>query len=272
MKALYRIALLVGILATSAVAGATSYSVDRSDLWWVSTESGWGIQLVQRDDAMFATLFVYSSTTAPVWYSATLVPTGPSSWSGDLVAATGPGFATIPFDPTTVTRTVVGSMSFVVTSDQTGTLSYTVNGVAVNKQIARQTLKDDDYGGSYAGLIHQVAQGCPDPADLGVTDNRIDFDIAQSGPPLGQTLSIQSQQQGAFPVCQSSGALTTSGQFGFSQQVTSSCSDGSSTGNVMQLLRINVTPSGVMMDFTAPSTNMGSKGCNLTGSIFGIKR
>lgn len=267
MKALYRIALLVGIFATPAVAGATSYSVDRSDLWWVSTESGWGIQLVQRNDAMFATLFVYGSTTAPVWYSATLVPTGPSSWSGDLVATTGPGFATTPFDPTTVTRTVVGSMSFVVTSDQTGTLSYTVNGVAVNKQIARQTLKDDDYSGSYAGLIHQVAQGCPDPGDLGVTDNRIDFDIVQSG----QTLSIQSQQQGPFPVCQSSGAFTTSGQFGFSQQVTSSCTDGTSTGNVMQLLRINVTPSGVMIDFTAPSTNTGSKGCNFTGSIFGIR-
>ncbi|HKE41996.1 MAG TPA: hypothetical protein VKG21_19365 [Casimicrobiaceae bacterium] len=267
MKALYRIALLVGILATPAVVGATSYSVDRSDLWWVSTESGWGIQLVQRNDAMFATLFVYGSTTAPVWYSATLVPTGPSSWSGDLVATTGPGFATTPFDPATVTRTVVGSMSFVVTSDQTGTLSYTVNGVAVNKQIARQTLKDDDYSGSYAGLIHQVAQGCPDPGDLGVTDNRIDFDIVQSG----QTLSIQSQQQGPFPVCQSSGAFTTSGQFGFSQQVINSCTDGSSTGNVMQLLRINVTPSGVMIDFTAPSTNTGSKGCNFTGSIFGIR-
>jgi len=267
MKALYRIALLVGILATPAVVGATSYSVDRSDLWWVSTESGWGIQLVQRNDAMFATLFVYGSTTAPVWYSATLVPSGPSKWSGDLVAATGPGFASTPFDPTTVTRTVVGSMSFVVTSDQTGTLSYTVNGVAVNKQIARQTLKDDDYSGSYAGLIHQVAQGCPDPGDLGVTDNRIDFDIVQSG----QTLSIQSQQQGPFPVCQSSGAFTTSGQFGFSQQVINSCTDGSSTGNVMQLLRINVTPSGVMIDFTAPSTNTGSKGCNFTGSIFGIR-
>src|SRR5215472_13041720 len=268
MKGLYRIALLVAILAAPAVAGAASYSVDRSDLWWVATESGWGIQLVQRNEHMFATLFVYSSTTAPTWYSATLVATGPSTWSGDLVATTGPGFATTPFDPSTVTRTVVGSMSFEATSDQTGTLSYTVNGAPVNKTITRQFVSDEDYSGGYAGLIHRVAQGCPDPGDLGVTDNRIDFEIAQSP----GTLSIQSQQQGPFPVCQSSGAFTTSGQFASSQQVISSCTDGSSAGNVMQLLRINVTPSGVTMDFTAPSTNAGSKGCNFTGSIFGIRR
>jgi hypothetical protein len=268
MKAFCRTALFVGVLVTSLLAGAASYSVDRSDLWWVATESGWGIQLVQRRDVIFATLFVYDNGTSPVWYSATLTPSSVSNWSGDLLATTGPWFGTVPFNPLAVIRTVVGTMSFVATSDEGGTLTYSVNGVQVTKSVVRQTLKDDDYSGSYAGMIHQVAQGCPNPADLGITDNRMDFDIAQSG----QSLSIQSQQQGMFPVCQSSGSFATSGQLASSQQVIGSCSDGSSKGNVMALSRINVTPSGVMMDFTAPSTNLGSKGCSFAGSIFGIRR
>ena len=267
MKALFSTALFIATLVTLAPARATSFSVDNSDLYWNAGESGWGMQLVQRKEAIFATLFVYNSANAPVWYTATLEPSGPSTWSGDLFVTSGPFFGTVPFDPATVTRTKVGTMTFTVNSDTDATLTYKVDAVTVTKAIIRQSLRLDNYSGSYAGILYQVALACPDPLDRVPYNNRIDFDISQSGP----MLTILSQQQGQFPVCQSTGSVATNGQFASSQQVTTSCSDGNGAGDVMAFSDINITPSGITMNFTAPSSNFGSKGCNFVGSIFGIR-
>jgi hypothetical protein len=270
MRTLYCTALLIAALGPFAPVGATSYSVDNSDLYWNAAEDGWGMQLVQRKEAIFATLFVYDSANVPIWYTATLEPTGPSTWSGDLIVTSGPFFGTVPYVGT-VTHTKVGTMTFTVNSDTAATVTYTVEAVpAVTKAIIRQTLRVDDYSGSYFGILYQNALGCPNPFDRVSYNNRIDFVVTQSGP----TLSIQSQQQPQqviFPVCQSTGSFTTYGQFASSQQVTTSCDDGTGAGNVMTFSDVNITPSGITMNFTAPSTNSGSKGCNLEGSIFGIR-
>ena len=55
-------------------------------------------------------------------------------------------------------------------------------------------------------------------------------------------------------------------------QVTSSCTDGTAAGNVTAFSEMNVTPGGITMNFTAPSTNAGSKGCTLNGSMIGIRQ
>lgn len=80
------------ILAPAALAKTTDYS----DLWWISTESGWGIQLVQQNNTIFATMFVYGPDGQPAWYSATLFYRGTNTftWSGTLYKTTGPWFGT----------------------------------------------------------------------------------------------------------------------------------------------------------------------------------
>jgi hypothetical protein len=64
--ALCVLGLAVSLFAPTAL--ATSFSTDQSDLWYIVAESGWGMQLVQRGNIIFATLFFYgqSSTT---WYT-----------------------------------------------------------------------------------------------------------------------------------------------------------------------------------------------------------
>src|ERR1051325_2487186 len=62
--------LLVALSWCSAAAIAASFSTDQSDLWWANppgSENGWGFQLVQRNFAIFATLFVYGPTGTPTW-------------------------------------------------------------------------------------------------------------------------------------------------------------------------------------------------------------
>ena len=114
--------LLVAASANFAPASATSYSTDQSDLWWNSSESGWGIQLVQRGNLIFATMFVYDASKNPIWYGGTLYPTGASfTWSGSNYVTSGPWFGNVPYNPGQFTSRVVGNMTWTATSTSTGT-------------------------------------------------------------------------------------------------------------------------------------------------------
>ena len=141
------------VLARPALAKTTDFS----DFWWFPSESGWGIQLVQQNDTIFATMFVYGSDMQPTWYSATLLYQGTFTWSGTLYKTTGPWFETAPFDPTTVTRTSVGTMAFPSPADlRFGTPTYALDGVQVVKQIERQLLVYEDFNDAYLGAMSQL--------------------------------------------------------------------------------------------------------------------
>lgn len=261
------VAISLALSCVSLPASATSFSIDYSDLWWNTDENGWGLQFTQRNDIIFATLYVYNTSNAPIWYAAILNYSG-TSWGGNLMQTTGPWFGTKPFNAATVTVNNVGSMSFTPTSASDGVLSYSVNGVSLTKHIQRATFRYDDYSGTYIGVLAFATDGCANPTDLGMFNNRIEFNITQSG----TALSMVSQQQGAAAVCTSSGTYGQDGQFGNTTQTTASCSDGSGAGSVTKYYQMNVTPSGVSMNFTAPSSNPGSKGCNVNGTIVGIRQ
>ena len=253
-------------------AAASSFSTDNSDLWWNPSESGWGMQIIQRADIIFVTLYVYNTNKTPIWYAAVLNSNGPTNWAGDLMQTSGPWFGTQPFNQGEVTVTQVGAMSFTPTSVSTGVLSYSINGVSNTKHIERMTLRYDNYNGNYIGMLAYAAEGCPNPGDRGLFNNRIDFSITQSQSPSGASMSMISQQQGTTAVCSSSGGYSQDGQFGNTRQVTGSCSDGSGGGAVTTYYQMNTTPSGIMMKFTVPSSNPGSKGCTLNGSLVGIRQ
>jgi hypothetical protein len=274
MKKLLGSAMLCLMLVSLTARGTVS-SIDNSDLWGNPNEGGWGLQLVQRADVIFATLFVYDTAHAPLWYSATLQLSShspglsvPATWTGDLIQASGPWFGAVAFDPASVQRAPVGTMTFNALSDHDGTLAYSVNGIVVSKTITRTTLRNDDYSGDYSGILSYASEGCPDVRDRGVHWSRIEFEISQG---VG-TMTMLSQQEGGAPVCASGGNYTQYGQFGSSRQVTTSCGDGSQAGDVTLFYEMNATFTGATMNFTAPRTNPDSKGCTLNGSIYGIRR
>ena len=212
IRAIRRILLglaVVSLLGVAQPALATSFSTDQSDLWYVPTESGWGMQLVQRDSVIFATLFVYDMNNKPTWFVATLTYQGNLAWSGDLLATTGPWFAAVPFDASTVVVRKVGTMSWTAQTSNVGTASYSVDGVNVSKSIVRQSLAAEDYSGHYAGATHLATAGCVDPSRDVVTEDIAVFYVAQSA----QTITLTS-----FPIkggsCSYAGTLSQSGQMG----------------------------------------------------------
>ena len=127
----------------SVSAAAASYQ----GLWWASpaqSESGWGLNVAHQGDTIFATWFTYDMTGKEWWLSITANKTSsnPDVYSGQLIQTNGPAFSAVPFDPTQVTRSVVGFGTITFTDANTGTFSYTVTTAsAVQAQVVTQQNK-----------------------------------------------------------------------------------------------------------------------------------
>jgi len=112
----------------------SSFSTDQSDLWWNPNESGWGMQIVQQADSLFATLFVYDASGQPTFFIASMNPVANLTWTGDLYRSIGPWFGG-PFNPAAVGDRKVGSITLNTPFVNSGTLQYSVDGVPVNKAV-----------------------------------------------------------------------------------------------------------------------------------------
>ena len=225
------------------------------------------MQLVQRGEVIFATLFVYDQSGNPIWYTATLNPTETTlTWSGDLYVTSGPWFGTVPFNPALVGSSVVGAMSWSAASVNEGegafggTVTYSVNGVVVTKNVVRQTLVLDDYNGTYLGALNGTLTQCSNPAEDNSGTAPATINIVQSG----ESVTITASGDGV--TLTAIGTLTQYGQFGTIREATYSNTIGAV--GVITLFEINGqmnywTSRFSLIDFTA--------GCHETGTLGGMR-
>lgn len=251
---------LVALSLLAAPASATSDSTDQSDLWYVPAESGWGMQLVQRGNLIFATIFVYDAAGNPTWYVATLSPTAQFVWSGDLYATHG-SWLGMPWNPAALGGGVVGSMSWSAQTVTTGNVGYTVNGVSVTKSVIRQTLVNDDFSGRYAGGIHEVLASCDNSVFNGsVVEDAGIVAITQSG----NSIAIATSGSGG-PGCTYSGTLSQYGQMG-AVNGTYVCNSLTGTFQAFEM-QVNIT--GFTGRFTASKPSGGE--CATSGWFGGVR-
>lgn len=125
------------IQATFTVAGA-----NYQGLWWngpVGSQPGWGISIDHQGDTLFATWYTYDQKGAATWFAMPNVArTDAATYSGTVYRTTGPAFDRVPWDPSHVSVTAVGSATFVFSSDRGGTFSYTIDGSSGSKTIIRE--------------------------------------------------------------------------------------------------------------------------------------
>jgi hypothetical protein len=256
-------ALTLALSLTLSPLSATSYSTDQSDLWWIPGESGWGFQIVQRGSVIFLTMFVYGPAGAPTWYVATLGPTSPGSfvWEGDLYATNGPWFAAVPYDPALFTVRKAGTMTWSPQTVTSGRLDYAVDGVAVTKNVVRQTLVADNYGGTYLGAFHDTTTGCADPINNVPPSNdpAVTITVTQNGQSVGIVLSRIGWSIAI------SGTLAQSGQFGSVSGTYMSSAGEVGTANVSAM---NVQTNSLTGSFALNST---SNGCQNAGYFSGMR-
>jgi hypothetical protein len=122
--------------ATTPASLSTTYNVQ--GLWWQPRESGWGVDLAQQGDVVFATLFTYDAQGNGQWLvMSSGMRVGDNAYSGPLYRTTGPAYDGGGFDPANVRYTEVGTAYLSFSDGNNGTLSATVNGVSMTKSIAR---------------------------------------------------------------------------------------------------------------------------------------
>ena len=137
-----------GVVATNSpknFAGQTATLVAALNfqaLWWgapAGSESGWGLNLTHQGDILFATWFTYDTDGSAMWLVAPDARrTTGDSFTGALYRTTGPAFNSVPFNPLAIGVTQVGTATFALNDENTGTFTYTVNGITQSKPITRQ--------------------------------------------------------------------------------------------------------------------------------------
>lgn len=255
-------ALVVLVLPFSA-RGATSFAPDVSGLWWNPDESGWGVNLIQQGNIIFATFFVYGDDGRPRWFTASdmrgpAAPgDGPMVFSGKLYESTGPSFKSA-FDPNAVVRREVGSATFEYRSPaDRGTLTYLVEGVQVTKQIRRQTWAFNDITGHF--LVSRVLRGenC-DPATP-VIEPMGTMEVVRSG----EQVHILTRPIPPYPTlsCGYSGTYSQEGRLG---AITGGHTCGDMTSGNFVLTEIEVTSQGF-----AAKLSQTFAGCTRSGTFGG---
>lgn len=123
---------------------ATNYQ----DLWWAApagAESGWGINFTQQGNTIFGTWFTYNADGTPLWLSVTANNIAPGVYQGELNLTTGPPFNAVPFNPSNVVASPLGTATLRFTSGNSGTFTYTVNAISgpvtQAKAITRQVFR-----------------------------------------------------------------------------------------------------------------------------------
>jgi hypothetical protein len=115
---------------------SSSNDIKVEGLWWAApagSESGWGINLAQQGDVIFATWFTYDANGKAWWLTMTANKTGEGIYSGTLYRTNGAPFsAFVP--PATPTPVGTGTLTF--SSATTGSFAYQVSDGA---NVARQS-------------------------------------------------------------------------------------------------------------------------------------
>ena len=270
MKARRFLAAAAVWLCSAGAANATStFSNDITDLWWNANESGWGINIIQQSNVLFATLFVYDSTGRARWFVASdmrgaNVPTDrPYEFMGRLYETTGPAFSAASFNPAAVTVRDVGAITFEFIPPSNGNLTYTVDGTTVSKHVTRQTWRSNSLAGTFAGA--QVLQkspfaaaGCTAKVGLQPFDN---ITIAHADTTIGITAS-----SGTAPLerCNYTGTYSQAGHVGNVDGVYS-CDSGAN--GTFEWREVELGTNGFSANVFA-----NDRSCAVYGNIAAIRR
>jgi len=135
---------VAGPITQTVQRAAAKSTVNVQGLWWGgASQSGWGVNLTQQGDIVFATWFTYDASGKGQWL---VMSDGEAisetAFSGTLYRTTGPAYTAATFDPSKVTLTPVGTATLSFNDASNGTFSAIVDGKTVNKAITRQVYSD----------------------------------------------------------------------------------------------------------------------------------
>lgn len=190
-QAMRRIAGVACAFAFGHAAAATTS--DPTGLWYDARAQGWGLNVAQQGDTVFATLFVYDPAGNPAWYVASEMradvapggglPANRPIVSGALFPTDGASLGA-PFDPHPVMARSAGAITlkYTDTAHQSLDVGYVSDGVTVTKTMRAPS---GDAGallaGRYAGgvvITTEPTPACPRLEAIPAGDAPMVIDVA----------------------------------------------------------------------------------------------
>jgi hypothetical protein len=229
--------VLLALLATFMLdARAVTFSTDFSDLWSNPNEQGWGVNVVQQREVVFATVFVYDQARAPTWYvgSGLVYEPRPGSsivFTGPLYQTTGPWFGGA-FNPALFTPREVGTITIEFFSITQALITYVVDGLTIAKSMGRQTWRMNDLGGEYRGFAMGTYSGTLCPA-AGSAEEPVTLNVSHSPENITMTVTYPGR------TCTYSGVYQQSGRMG-TMTGAASCTNGASGTILLAEMEANI--------------------------------
>lgn len=247
--------LLLIFLLFAAATGARA--TDYTDLYFVALEPGSGYNVVQSDNFIFITFFIYGPDKTPTWYTAQLTLDSSGNFNGPLYATRGTFYGS-PWSMMDSSIVQVGTASFQPTSAYTAKLVYIVTSppnmaATVTKLIQRQTLTVITLGGTYFGGQVGAYSGCSSAAHNGPYTDTFDLQVTQL---TSGSVTFQFDYASGLS-CTLSGTLVQYGQLYTVPTTTYACSDGLNTNAAMS--EIKATSLGIEGRFAAPDVGGGCR-------------
>lgn len=249
-------AVLVGAL--SALALPVRAATDYTDLWWQPAEAGWGINLVQQANFVYATFFVYGQDGRATWFATQMNRDGSAErFTGPLFRVTGTWYGAPAWSGYQIGQ--AGTATFAATTSTTGRLSYTVDGVTVSRDIERQVLVALNVAGVYMGGVSGRRSGCTGGT---LILDPIQLDILHST----ATGSIRIDQLGTNGqlFCRAEGTAVQQGKVLTVENASYNCTDG--WRSTARIFNLRPTPGGVEAQYFADAGG----GCTETGQFSGV--
>jgi hypothetical protein len=258
------VACLAGVLAPAA------HATDFGDIWFVPSEQGWGLNMAHQNNLLFLTFYIFGADGRPTWVTALLARQGasvtpPVTFTGQTVVSGGTYYGA-PWNAANVTARVAGTATFTANTATTGTLTYTIDGVTVTKQIERYAFNALNLAGTYIGSFIQANLNCTNPANNGAQAASGTFTIVH--PPSNQVTITAALNNGAQSyTCTYQGTYGQAGRFGLLTNGTYTCTNGDSgtfTSHEIEL----ASQGGILGRYNAQSL---TRGCQSTGGFGGLK-
>jgi hypothetical protein len=223
-------ALMLLVASVSAEAGFYT------DIWYKPSESGWGVNLVQTDNFIFATFFIYGTDGKPTWYTAHLNWNGVDAYTGNVIGTQGTFFG-VPWIAGNLTHGTVGTASFTPSSANAyqATLSYSIPGVgSATNAIERQNLTTPALGANYVGGQAGAYTGCKTAANSGPYQDT--FSLLKVTHFDNGTATFEFSYSGSL-TCTFTGTLIQNGLLYRIPAAHYTCSDGLDTTASMEQLK-----------------------------------
>jgi hypothetical protein len=161
ISALQRLARLCIVLLVSlfSFASLPSHAASYQDIWYTPGEEGWGLNITQQGDILFASWFVQGQDQAPTWFSAAASKTGANTYSGPLNITRGAWFGGA-WNPATVATTATGTATFTFNDKKSLRLVYSSAGTTVTKTLTRFTFAAQNLSGDFYGAELGTPTNC----------------------------------------------------------------------------------------------------------------